>query len=126
MHKVDEVLAVLRQVLLRHSADGVRLIDDVVFAVLRVAPVYREVRPHHHAQHEALLLVLHGIHQGLALCAEGHEVALHRRIVHEADAQHTRVGVVNERLEDGNAVYCYDICHLGYILLVDISNAAKS
>ena len=66
VHDVHHVLAVLQQVFLRHLADGVGLVDDVVFAELVVAAVDGEVRTHNDSAHQALLLVLHLVElQGL-------------------------------------------------------------
>ena len=115
VHEGNDVLAVLGQVLLRHRADGVGLVDDVVFEAVRVAAVDGEVGTHNHAKHQVLVLVLHGVGKDLTLLLlvlEGQEVTLHGGIVHQGDTNHPRVPLrFNESLVHGNAVNCYDFCH---------------
>ena len=89
VHEVHVVLAVLEQVLLRHCADGVCLVDYVILELGAVRPgvpaVDWEVGPHNAAHDQALVLVADGVQ--LAPCGflllEGEEVRLDRRIVNE-------------------------------------------
>ena len=109
VHQVHVVLPPFGEVFLRHLADGVGAVDDVVLAEALVAAVDGEVGAHHHAQHPPLLLVLDAVHLHRLLLGEGHEVGHHGGGIDEGDAQHPSV-IAQRRVIYGNPVYLY-YCH---------------
>ena len=128
VHGVHLVLPPFHQVLLGHRADSVGLVDDVILEV-PIPAVNGVIGTHHHAQHQPLFLVLHGVElrpfRGRLL--EGEEVALHGGVVHQGDTQHPRVPFrFHKRLVHGNAVYCnYVFCHFPAVIFLEIPAAAN-
>ena len=104
--KVDIVLPGFGKVFLRHLPDGVRLVDDVVFAHPLIPAVDGEVRPHHHTPDKPLLLIRHGIHLHLPGGIECLEVRHHRRIVHQGDLHHPRAVIGDNGIIDRDASDC--------------------
>ena len=131
VHDVHEVLAVLSQVLLRHSADGVGLVDDVELHLLVVgewlAAIDGKVGTHDYAKDEALVLVLHGVHElpRWLVLGEGDEVGLDRWVVHEADAEHAALLVADDCLIYREAVDCHYACHKCVSSFLEISKRRK-
>ena len=75
VHEVDVILPPLGEVLLRHAADRLRLVDDVIAAVVFVVAVDGEVGAHDDAEDKVSVLVRDGVALDLALLArEGEEV----------------------------------------------------
>ena len=101
VHRIEDVLPGLREVLLCHLPDRLRLVDDVVLAQSLVPAVDGEVGPHHHTADESLLFVRHGVHLHLADVVEGLEVRHHGRIVHQGDLHHPGLLVSDESIKYG-------------------------
>ena len=98
VHRGDLVLEAVGQVLLRHPADGLGLVDDIILAEPFVPAVDGKVGPHHNTPDEPLFLVHHGVRLHPAGVVERLEVAHHGGIVHQRDFHHPAVIVHHQRV----------------------------
>ena len=105
VHEVDRVLPALKEVLLRHLADGVSLVDDVELAHLRVNAVDGEVRPHDAASHKPLLLIGDGIEHRFALRIKCLEIGHDRRGIHQGNLEHPGLLIGDDCIVHRDAAY---------------------